>query len=100
MKLKTETDTSTSQGTSRIEGSHHGVSILAWPVKNPTSIHEDAGLIPGLAQWVKDLALPQAGAQFADLAQILCSCGSGIGWWLWLRLDLWPGNVHKSKVWP
>ena len=27
-------------------------------VMNQTSNHEDVGLIPGLAQWVKDLAWP------------------------------------------
>ena len=35
-----------------------GVSVVTHWIKNPTSIHEDAGLIPGLTQWVKELALP------------------------------------------
>ena len=53
---------------------------MARLVENPTSTHEDARWIPGLAQWVKDPPLLFAGMQVTDMALDL-------SWlWLWCRL--------------
>ena len=58
----------------------HRFPTVAQQVKNPTSIQEDSGLIPGFAQWIKG-------------SGIALSCGIGrrrgsdlVLLWLWRRL--------------
>ena len=40
-----------------LKGKEYRSSHYGSVVTNPTSIHQDAGLIPGPAQWVKDPVL-------------------------------------------
>ena len=53
---------------------------MAQKVKNPSSIHEVGGLIPGLAQWAKgSVAAVNCGVGHRLYLGLAC-CGCGLGW--------------------
>ena len=75
-----------------------GVAIVALWFKARLCLGKDAGLIPGLSQWVKDLALLPAMVQVTEAALIQCCCGCDVGRQLQLRFNFYPGNFHMPKV--
>ena len=62
------------------QSSHYGSVVM-----NPTSIHEDMSSIPGLVQWVQDLAL--LWLQYRLQLRIWRCCSCGVSQQLQLQFD-------------
>ena len=74
-----------------------GVLLVAQQVMNLTSIQEDAGLIPDLTQWVRDLILPCDVVWVTDAAQIWHCCGCSSDLTPSLRTSICFSEALKSK---
>ena len=74
-----------------------GIPFEAQWLRTRHCLCEGAGLIPGLAQWVKNLELPQAVASVKDVAWIWSCHGCGVGLSCSSDFDM---NFHMLPVWP
>ena len=66
----------------------------------PTGIHEDAGLIPGLAQVGRGsgIAVRCGVGRRLDLDPHCCGCG--VGWQLQLQFDPLAWELPHAMMWP
>ena len=77
-----------------------GVTVVAQQVKNPTSIHEDGGLIPGLNQWGLRISRCCKLCLGQSCGWNECCCGCGVGLQLQLGFAPSPGTSICCRCCP